>query len=456
MPVKNKMKTGVGLKSRLKAAIRVKKVYSDALSDSNKRFGEKVQELSILRRISDSISSSLDEKTVCESIVHILISELTAENCSVMLTSENGRYLILKAAQSPQDPKPGYFSDTAANKLIKIKIGEGVAGWVAKTRKPQLIKDISKNKRFKIFEGGLKNINSLLCVPIVGKEGLIGVLNLSHPEIGEFSKENERLLTLIVGQAALAFDNIRLFKRIKKRTRELEETQKELIQAGKLAALGEIASGIAHEINNPVSIIRGYAEELKYQIDNKTPPDKSTLLNYLDIIIKSSDRCYKITTDILDFSKPQPKNLELLPLNEIISASIEMVQPYLNSNGLKIEVNGKGVGGKIKTDKNYLEQVFINMLSNAIDASEKGATIKISTRQLKNNIEIDVTNRGIGIPKRDLQKIFDPFYSTKKKGKGTGLGLSICYRIIKMLDGNIKAASGRGKTTFTITLPIKK
>ncbi len=603
-------KKELALKKQLNSTKKEKKIFAKALSEANHRFSQRVKELSILRRVDDSISSSLDKKTVCTNIVGILISELTAENCSVMLLAQDGKTLLLKAARGQKDKKTRYYDDREAKKLKTISVGKGIAGRVAKTGKSILIKDIKESKRFINLEGGLKEITSLLCMPITGENGTIGVLNLSHPYIGKFSKENERFLKLILSQAALALENIRLFEETKKfntkleslvaertaelrdseqkykgfmkygsdaviiasakdgliiecndklheltgikpaiwegrhlkelfsksrpkkilarvkdkkidkkiysensfikkrnrktstpvnvtcssinlvrgsvlyltirditeqvllekkrsnyskklehdiseRTKELKQTQSELIQAAKMSSLGELASGVAHEINNPIAIIKGYAEHLQYSIKDGEPIKKETLRKTLRLITESAERCSNITDGILNFSRPRQNRISTCRIKEVSLICLQMVRPHMGNLNHKISVTGNGQDSVIETDQSHLEQVIINLLNNSIDACKEGGKIVLNIEKKKDLLKLNIIDNGEGIPTEYINKIYDPFFTTKEPGKGTGLGLAISYRIVQLLGGQISVSSKPGRTVFTVSLPIK-
>jgi len=598
------------LEKELKALKSENRLFSTSLNNANKLFAEKIKEMSIIRRVGDSISSSLSKKDVSLSLVNILISELTAENCSVMLLTDDKKRLLLKVAKGQTDKQPRYFEDEEALKLKNILVGQGIAGWVAKKGKSVLIKDIKKNKRFISFEGGLKGITSLLCMPITNEKGVIGVLNLSHPHIGTFSDENERFLKIILNATSLAFYNIRLYEEsknfahhleevvnkrtcelkdsatkyktlmqygsdgiilvslesgnilecnhtasellgiradkligqasvslfsknsprfidmlmesgkktqksfrantyirkkrrktdtpvsltssiisladgqvlyltirditeevkfasklrnysakleaeVEKRSKELEKAQNEIIQAEKLSSLGRLASGVAHEINNPISIIKGYSENFWEMLDRGEAVDANDLKKTFSTIIEACERCTNITNDILDFSRPREKSESLCNIKHTILTSLQMVKAKPRSFDKKFEYSGKALNCSIRTDMGYLEQVITNLLNNAVDASPNGGTIFIDVVKTAKLLKIAITDNGHGITKQNLSNIFNPFFTTKAPCEGTGLGLSVSYRMIQVLGGEINVVSKPAKTTFTITLPLK-
>ncbi len=210
------------LQAEIQKLTRERDAYAEALATSNAAFVDKVKEFSIIKRISDSISWSHDKQRICTEIVDLIIDETTAENCSLWLLDPDEKFLILVSARGQENTKPKYFPP--ASKLQrKMKIGDGAAGWVAEHGTSLLIEDVSKSSIFVPIESKVSNrIQSLLCLPIKGRGNTLGVLNLSHPDIGAFSQENERVLQLITDQAGIVLTNYFLFEEIESFNRKLE------------------------------------------------------------------------------------------------------------------------------------------------------------------------------------------------------------------------------------------
>jgi len=201
--------------------IREKEAFSSSLSLSNAAFMEKVKEFSILKRMADAISWSMDKKQVCMEVVNIIIDETTAENCSLWLSK--GDDIVLVTVRGQDNTEARFFPNDSPDSR-SMKIGEGAAGWVAKNGESLLIEDVAKSEHFVLKpKDRIPPIKSLLCVPIHGTNGPIGILNLSHPDIGAFSQENERVLSLITDQAGIVLTNLRLFEEIQGFNRHLED-----------------------------------------------------------------------------------------------------------------------------------------------------------------------------------------------------------------------------------------
>ncbi|MDP2278537.1 MAG: ATP-binding protein [Nitrospirota bacterium] len=241
--------------------------------------------------------------------------------------------------------------------------------------------------------------------------------------------------------------------------KRLHEKQEQLIETEKLATLGKFSAGVAHEINNPLAIINEKAGLMKDIIELSADfPNKDKFLNILHSISDSVNRCRVITHRILGFARKTDVTTETINLNNLIREVLGFVEKELLFRNIRLEINLAENLPELEGDTIQLEQVFLNILKNAIDAVEEGGNIWISTDTKDDNtVSVSVKDTGHGIPKEMLVHIFDPFFTTKEKGKGIGLGLSITYGIIKRLGGNIFVESEPDKgATFTVELPIKR
>ena len=236
---------------------------------------------------------------------------------------------------------------------------------------------------------------------------------------------------------------------------EEKRLQHELIQQEKMAAIGMLAGGVAHEINNPLGGVIAFCQLIKRDLDEKDP-----LLSDMDEIEKAAMRCKKIVQDLLDFSRiSSGKEKRWLSVGPLIEKIIPFLKMEMKSLNVDLETKLVAELPQIYGDANRLEQVFLNLLTNACQAMKKGGTLGVRTflNESQSSVCVEVSDSGCGIPREEVMKIFDPFFTTKRPGEGTGLGLSISYRIIKDHKGRIgvKSSPGRG-TTFTVFLPMVK
>jgi two-component system NtrC family sensor kinase len=276
----------------------------------------------------------------------------------------------------------------------------------------------------------------------------------SNDEIGYLAKSfNKMTQDLKTANEKLLGWTKTLEKKVDERTKELIEMQAHLIQSEKLASLGKLAAGVAHEINNPLGGVLIYSHLLLEDI-NKGNPNYENLKK----IVKETSRCKDIVKGLLEFARPKELEMSSLAPNDIIEKSLSFFETQALFQNIKIKKNYSSNLPKITADKDQLYQVFINIILNAAEAMEGKGTLTLSSVLDKDGkyIHILFTDTGPGITEEDEKRLFEPFFTTKEVGKGTGLGLAISYSIIRKHKGTIAFSSQVGKgSTFTVSLPIK-
>ena len=281
----------------------------------------------------------------------------------------------------------------------------------------------------------------------------------------EFNKLSKSLNSML---KRISEDKDRLqntVKSLEKANFDLKQAQEDIIKAEKLASVGRLSSGIAHEIGNPVSIVIGYLELLK-----KNNINDEERREFIDRSQNEINRINNLIRQLLDFSRPLDVGLKAVSVHEIINDITKAlkIQPILEN--INLELNLAASIDTIMADPDQLRQVFLNLIINAADAinsvnNKSDGKIIIESKSLTKDddntgvnpikLNIELMDNGPGISEENINNIFDPFFTTKEPGKGTGLGLSVCFMIIDKLGGNIKATSKQGKgTTITITLPL--
>ncbi len=249
---------------------------------------------------------------------------------------------------------------------------------------------------------------------------------------------------------------------IRNRDEEAERLNEQLMQAGKLASIGELSAGVAHEINNPLAIIlteRQLMLDAGKHLSPSSPEFQEQFEDSMSQIDLQVQRCKRITQNLLRFSRRTESLIETVDLNAFIQEVVELMDREARSSGVKFFTELDPKLPPLLSDPSQLQQVFLNLITNAIDAhdgkpygSVRITTLADPTRQ---QVQVTVADTGSGIRPEHLNRIFDPFFTTKSVGKGTGLGLSICYSIVKRLGGSIAVQSERGKgTQFSIGLPF--
>jgi signal transduction histidine kinase len=237
---------------------------------------------------------------------------------------------------------------------------------------------------------------------------------------------------------------------------ERVELREQLIQSQKLMALGEISTGIAHEINNPLNIIMQEAELIRVDLQGEPgPAEMDEVRESLDVVIHQVERCSDITHKLLDFARNRRPVTQTADINRLLLDMMSLVERETASKDIQIVKMFSNDVPKIKTDPPLLRQVFLNLLNNAVQAIDGKGMIFVTTRHVDGMACAEIRDTGPGIPPEHLDRIFNPFFTTKPPGEGTGLGLSVSLRIVVQLGGDIQVRSEPGKgAAFTVRIPI--
>ncbi len=245
-----------------------------------------------------------------------------------------------------------------------------------------------------------------------------------------------------------------LFRAFNRMIHELEVHQEQLVQSRKIAAVGTLTSGIAHELNNPINNIVLTAEALKEEFNHL---EKDEALGLIQDILVQSDRASEIVKGLLDFSRTEHPEFEPLSISGVVYDTLKLVRNQLALSGILVEEEFPSDLPPIHGDRKSLQQVFLNLFINAIQAMLDGGTLTVRAYPSEDGhwLKVEVRDTGVGISPEHLPRIFDPFYTTKQVGRGTGLGLSVTYGIVEKHGGHIEVQSRRGKgSTFTVILPV--
>jgi two-component system NtrC family sensor kinase len=278
-----------------------------------------------------------------------------------------------------------------------------------------------------------------------------------------FAQRLSLIIFVVGGVGILAMAlllSLRMVNRIATADQEKEMMNKQVIESGKLASLGELATGVAHEINNPVAIMveeAGWIEDILTEKEFGGNPHMDELHRALKQINTQGKRCKEITTKLLSFARGSGSAIGMIQLNEIIEEVVMLSSQRAKYANIELNSSLNANLPEIKASETEMHQVLLNLVNNAIYAMEKmGGSIEFKTYQREDKVVVEVADTGPGIPEAILGRIFDPFFTTKPVGQGTGLGLSICYGIIRKMEGDIQVRSTVGKgTTFTIIIPAR-
>ncbi|MCG6930235.1 MAG: GAF domain-containing protein [Desulfofustis sp.] len=314
-------------------------------------------------------------------------------------------------------------------------------------KKVILIEDIVNDPRVQYPESAREEgYRFIIDVPLSVADNVVGIIRLFFSEIRRFSEAELDWIIAIAEQCSCALGKARLIDSYEFKYLQLAT------HAEKLSALGRMAAGIAHEINNPLAGILLYSSNMIKKVPPGEPIEEG-----LQIIIDETIRCRKIIQGLLDFSKGRDPRKEPTNINEIIDKSIKILENEFHIHRVNLRTHLASDMIDVMADGSQLEQVFVNLLINAVEAVPEGGTVEVisSVGESRTSITIEVKDNGPGIGKKERDKIFEPFFSTKSKG--TGLGLAVSYGIIRNHHGEISLQSHPGKgTRFIITIPVSQ
>jgi len=398
----------------------MEKMYAE-LVNSQTEIERKNKELLEAKEFADDIIRSMvDALIVVDAQGNIkMVNQATLD-----LLGYEEREILGKPVEILFDEKISDFKDSYFKKLIK----EGFA------------RDLEVYFRTKT---GKKVPMTLSGSAMRNSEGrIIGAVGIAKD-----LREVKRLLA----EAAAAEAERAKAAELEKAYRELQQLQDQLIQAEKMASLGKLAAGVAHEINNPLTGILTFAHLLL----KKTPEDDPQRED-LEVIVTEATRCKRIVQGLLDFARQRDPEKSLADINKIIEDSLSLVENQASFQNIEIIKELDSDLPKIMVDVNQIQQVFMNIILNAAEAMPDGGYLTISTQVVDRSIEIKFIDTGCGIPQENIGRLFDPFFTTKEPGKGTGLGLAVSHGIVTRHQGRIEVESQVGKgTTFTVKLPIQ-
>jgi two-component system NtrC family sensor kinase len=296
-----------------------------------------------------------------------------------------------------------------------------------------------------------ENIQVSQVVVLWAKDRVMGILVVGNREMKAFSTAELNLLSAVGNQIATTIDKSMLLEKTREAYDTLRRTQEQLLQSEKMAAVGQLISGVAHELNNPLTAILGYSQLLKSE-----EFVHARGADYLEKLYKQAQRTHHIVQNLLSFARQQKPHRAPVQLNQILEDTLVLREFDMKLHNIVIHREFDPQLPMTAGDFHQLEQVFLNLLNNAVDAiQEKGGSGEIWIRTETNGqrLSVEITDSGPGVT--NPHKVFDPFYTTKPVGKGTGLGLSICYGIVKEHGGEIQVRNSppRG-ATFSISLPL--
>lgn len=409
---------------------------------------KKIQWLETLYEITRDVNSTLGLKKCLKTIVEKTSNLLNVDRVSLMLLDKKKRELTIECATG------------ISNHVIKnarVKLGQGVSGWVAKKGKPLLINDISKDKRFRPREKGRYYTRSLLSVPLKARREVIGVLNINNKAKKQiFNKDDLDLLSALANEASIAIANARLYEELlfaNERLKELDRLRSEFV------------ANVSHELSTPLATCRYFVSILLKELAGTISGQQKEYLNLMEANI---DRLTHLINNLLSLSKIEAGKLELrrqqTKINNLVIEVFKNFEAQAQAKGINLQNLLTENLPDVFIDNERIIEVLNNLIGNALKFTPSDGRIWVEAMIASGyaghkNLEIKVSDTGRGIPAEDVDKIFDKFHQMEKGlpqgSRGTGLGLAISREIIQLHGGNIWAESELGKgSRFIFTLPI--
>ncbi len=462
----------------------------NALTESNKRLKRKIFDLYTIFEISRKLNSILDLEDLLSGILQTMMGQLGIRGAAIFTPKDlNQRELsifkikgidlkgysdfaefkfrqgsdLLQLLLSENGP---LFLDEIRTQVIRIHIKKDfpdmvlASYWEDSSRRLPTCPDAQTGIcldgqpcKWAVARNEIKVLEALeckLCIPLISKNQIRGILSLTEKTSHlPFTDNDLDFLSVLTSQLTPEVENAILYESQKKMNLELRRTQRQLIQSEKLAALGQLSASIAHEINNPLGIIKNYLLILSESIRKSDPQ-----LSDLKVVKEEVDRIARIVKNLLDFCRPKSESMSVLDITEILNQTVSLVEKQFSKQSITIKRDLPGNPLKVKGFDDEIKQVFLNLLMNSKDFMPQGGEISIWAQQNEDTVEIEFTDTGCGISQENISRVFEPFFTTKGEGKGTGLGLWICYGIIQRHGGTIAAKRRDKGTSFVITLPI--
>lgn len=383
-----------------------------------------LKELSLVARSIAGLDELLDK------ILTAIVGVIKLNNASIyVLDKRAGRYFVRKSIGV--DVKRASIPETAP--LIKQ---------LSSKKEAVMYDEIAKTSQdISLF---MKDISAAVIIPVIAKNELVGFLCLGEKLSGEvYSDEDIDLLTTLCSQMAVSIENAMLYE-------DALEAQKKLYQADKLATVGALAAGLAHEIKNPIAAIKGFSQVIGKAV---TENDAEAIKDFKDVVPRQLDRINDIVEKLLTLSRPPKLEKRKININGLLDEIVKLVEKQALQQKVEIVKSFDDIPQTL-ADPEQLTQAFLNLVLNAMQSMPDGGQIEIRTRFMgTDRIVIEFIDNGVGIPKDRLSRIFDPFYTTK--AGGSGLGLSVTQKIIIDHQGRIEVESEVGKgTQFRINLPV--
>jgi two-component system NtrC family sensor kinase len=400
------------------------------------------RELNALNAMAVVAAQSFDLDEILNLTLRQVVTLFAAESGTVYLSDADTTTYRRRAAWGPRSRDQ--------MRTAEICFTEGFGDLVMRSRTEVVTAEYLPHLPPKVAEFMRSEADrSWIWVLFWGKDSPVGIMGLCNQLGYEYSSNDENLLVAISRQLATTIEKVRLYEETCRAYEDLRKTQEQLLQSEKMSAVGQLIAGVAHELNNPLTAILGYAQLLEAEGLNTRAQD------YVSKLFKQAQRTHRVVQNLLSFARQRKPQRDQVDLRKVLDETLALRDYDLKINNIRVERDIPSEAALVVADPHQIEQVFLNIINNSVDAIlETGRTgkLKIRIACVGGHVSTQFSDDGAGI--KDPKRIFDPFYTTKSVGKGTGLGLSICYGIVKEHGGDITANNApEGGAVIEVRLP---
>ncbi len=385
------------------------------------------RELNALNAMAVVAAQSFDLDEILNLTLRQVVTLFGAESGTVYLSDIDSPTYRRRAAWGPRSRDK--------SRAAEISFADGFGDLVMRSRTEVITAEYRPHLPANVAEFLRSDADrSWIWVLFWGKDSPVGIMGLCNHSGYEYSSNDENLLVAISRQLATTIEKVRLYEETCRAYEDLRKTQEQLLQSEKMSAVGQLIAGVAHELNNPLTAILGYAQLLETEGLNTRAQD------YVSKLFKQAQRTHRVVQNLLSFARQRKPERDEVDIRKVMDETLALRDYDLKINNIRIEREVPTEAALVVADAHQIEQVFLNIINNALDAileTGRPGRLKIAIANQNGHICTQFTDNGAGI--KDPKRIFDPFYTTKGVGKGTGLGLSICYGIVKEHGGDITA-----------------
>ena len=408
------------------------------------------REATALADVARSLALSLDLDEVGDRLVEAVIPTFAAHSSTLYRVGSQGELAAVATGGAGRETIGRELVWPKGTGLVGRCVDDGRAAWTPDFATDPTL-DIPPHLREAVARIGSR---AVVAAPLNAKGRVIGAIVVAFAEARDIEEREVSLLQAFADQAALALENAQLYASTRDSVARLHDTQAQLVQAAKLGALGQLVSGVAHELNNPLSVIIGYGQLL---LSRDVPPP---LRRPVELMVAQGDRMAKIVRNLLYFARQSPPERTAVYLQDLVEQTLALRVHQLSLSGITVRREYAEALPAIAADAHQLQQVFLNLLLNAEQAilgSGRGGEIVVrtGTGAMPDTVHVQVADNGPGIAAENVGRVFEPFYTTKDVGQGAGLGLSVSYGIVQEHGGRLTVESQPGATTFTVELPAR-